>query len=84
MSIRYVDYDGVYDANFRGSTFYFCECAAGEVSRTGDNGKGNSAIEGKQNRRLRDVRLKQYIPRSTRDDHETSGRRSKRLGMWRN
>ena len=57
MGKRYGDYDGVYDANFRGSTFCFCECAAGEVSRTGDNGKGNSAIEGKENRRLRDVRI---------------------------
>ena len=79
MGIRYVDYVGAHDASFRGSTF--CECAAGKGSRTGDNGTGSSAIEGKENRRLRDVRIKQYIPRSTRDDlvsfpdprHETSG-----------
>ena len=34
-------------------------------SRAGDHGKGSSAIEGKENRRLRDV---QNIPRSTRED----------------
>ena len=46
----------MYDACLRGSTF--CECAAGEGSRTGDHGKGSSAIKGKENRRLRDVQIK--------------------------
>ena len=35
---------------------------------SGDHGKGSSAIEGKENRRLRDVQIKQDIPRSKCDD----------------
>ena len=46
MGIRYVDYDGVYDASFRGSTF--CECASGDTSRMGDNGKIAARSKGKK------------------------------------
>ena len=57
---------GVYDACLRGCTSVLQVCRW-EGSCTGDHGKGSSTIEGKENRRLHDVQIKQdIVPGSVR------------------